>query len=535
MPRPAALDRSRSGALQGPVPRDPAPRLLVYAALFVTGAATLALELIASRLLTPYVGGGLTVWTAILSVTLLALAYGYHLGSRWSAVDARRRFVRIPVLAAAVLGLTAALYPVLLPQLAVGGALTGAFVGVTLVLAPALVLLSAMGPLGIALIRTGEGDSGAGEVFAVSTVGSVAGVFVAAFLLLPFMAPPATLVVLALALVAVALASARGLRETAGLALLLPGALGAAALAGATLAASPDAVALGPYRVAHVATERSPHATIVVADVTRPGREGIVRVYLEENQVQSALGRDLPGRPLLYAAITEAAIAATTPPGGRVLVLGLAGGVIASDLARAGYEVTAVDVNPAAGEVAERWFDLAPAVEIVVADARRYLERCERFYDAMLVDVFSGLEIPEHVVVQEAFDAAMSCLREGGALVVNAVVPPLDSRPTRRLLAAIAAASAGPVAVYEDAPGADGRRNRILLAGAPARQAPTLAIDDYPRDLFARESRRLAPELVTPADLADVAPLTDWSNDFALSIALATPAPSVFPVPAQWY
>lgn len=535
MPEAPALDPPRRRGLEGAVPRDPAPRLLVFAALFVTGAATLALELIASRLLTPYVGGGLTVWTAILSVTLLALAYGYHLGSRWSAADARRRFVRIPALAGAVLGLTAALYPLLLPQLAIGGALTGAFVGVTLVLAPALVLLSAMGPLGIALIRTGEGDSGAGEVFAVSTVGSVVGVFVAAFLLLPFMAPPATLAVLALALIAVSVASARGLRETAGLVLVLPGALGAAALAGASLVVAPETVALGPYRVAHVATERSPHATIVVADVTRPGSEGVVRVYLEENQVQSALGRDLPGRPLSYAAMTEAAVAATTPPGGRVLVLGLAGGVIASDLARAGFAVTAVDVNPAAGAVAERWFDLAPDVEVVVADARLFLEGCARGYDAMLVDVFSGLEIPEHLVVRETFAAAAGCLREGGALVVNAVVPPLDTRPTRRLLAAIAAATDGAVAVYEETPGAGGRRNRILLAGVPARNAPTLVIGDYPRDLFSRESRRLAPELVTPADLADVAPLTDWSNDFALSIALATPAPSVFPVPAQWY
>lgn len=513
----------------------PAPRAVVYAALFVTGAATLALELIASRLLTPYVGGGLTVWTAILSVTLLALAFGYHLGSRWSAHEPGRLFVRIPALAAGVLGLTAALYPFLLPQLAVGGALTGAFVGVILVLAPALVLLSAMGPLGIALIRSGEGDSGAGEVFAVSTVGSVAGVFLAAFALLPFMAPPATLGVLALALAAVSAASARALRAWPAVALVLPGALGAAALGTAALVGAPETIAVGQYRVAHVATERSPHATVVVAQVTQPGRAGSVRVYLEENQVQSALGEGVPGRPLAYAAIVEAAVAATAPARGRVLVLGLAGGTIASDLARAGLAVTAVDVNPAAAGIAARWFDLAPAVEVRVGDARRHLEGCARDYDAIVVDVFSGLEIPEHLVTREAFAAAAACLAPDGAMVVNAVVPPLDTRPTRRLVAAIAAATGGPVAVYEETPGADGRRNRILLAGPTARDAPALTIPDYPRDLFARETRRLVPRVLTPADLADVAPLTDWSNDFALSIALATPAPSVFPIPAQWY
>ncbi|WP_372426114.1 fused MFS/spermidine synthase [Salinarimonas chemoclinalis] len=510
-------------------------RLVVHAALLVTGAATLALELIASRLLTPYVGGGLVVWTAILSVTLLALALGYHVGSRWSAHAPARRFARIPALAAIVLGVTGALAPMLLPQLAVGGALTGAFVGVVLVLAPALVLLSAMGPLAIALLSTGAGDSGAGEVFAISTVGSVAGVFLAAFALLPHMAPPATLAVLAGALVAVALLAARALGELRAVAVLLPGAVAAIALAGAALLSAPDAVAFGAWRVTHVATERSAHATVIVADVTRPGRDGTVRLYLEENQVQSAAGRDLPGTPLVYAALSRALIAETVAPGGRVLVLGLAGGVIASDLVRAGFSVTAVDVNPAAADVARRWFDLAPEIDLRIADARLFLEDCAGAYDAIFVDAFSGLEIPEHLVTRETFAAASACLAPRGALVVNAVVPPLDTRPSRRLLAAIAAAMGGPVAVYEDVRGAAGRLNRVVLAGPAARTPPTLAIADWPSDLFARAPRRLVPELVTPADLAGTPPLTDWSNDFALAIARATPAPTVFPVPASWY
>ena len=139
------------------VPPAPAPRSVVYASLFVTGAATLALELIASRLLTPYVGGGLTVWTAILSVTLLALAFGYHVGSRWSAHDPRRLFVRIPALAAVVLGLTAALYPFLLGRnSARRGRASELFVGVTL-RAPLRWCCQRQGPARDSrLIRTGE-------------------------------------------------------------------------------------------------------------------------------------------------------------------------------------------------------------------------------------------------------------------------------------------------------------------------------------------------------------------------------------------
>ena len=50
--------------------------LLLYATLFVSGGAILALELLASRIMTPYFGVSLYIWTGILSITLVALALG---------------------------------------------------------------------------------------------------------------------------------------------------------------------------------------------------------------------------------------------------------------------------------------------------------------------------------------------------------------------------------------------------------------------------------------------------------------------------
>jgi hypothetical protein len=55
---------------------------LLYAIIFITGAAILALELLASRILTPYFGVSIFIWTGILSITLVALAAGYWAGGR---------------------------------------------------------------------------------------------------------------------------------------------------------------------------------------------------------------------------------------------------------------------------------------------------------------------------------------------------------------------------------------------------------------------------------------------------------------------
>jgi SAM-dependent methyltransferase len=244
----------------------------------------------------------------------------------------------------------------------------------------------------------------------------------------------------------------------------------------------------------------------------------------------------MPGHPIRYVAIARALIGELAPPGGRVLVLGLAGGVAASDLARAGHEVLAVEINPRAAAVARRWFDLAPGVEVEIADARRYLADCRARHDAIFVDLFSGLETPDHLVTREFFAAAAGCLAEGGVIVVNAVVPPLDTRPARRLVAALAAAAGAPVAIYHEQPDLPGRSNRILAVRPGGSGAfPALTLPHYPSRLFEREALTLHPDVVGPAGLAGAAPLTDASNDFALSLALTSRAPSGIPIPAGWH
>src|SRR3990172_4914213 len=58
--------------------------MLLQAIIFITGAAILALELLASRIMTPYFGVSLYIWTGILSITLVSLALGYWAGGRFA-------------------------------------------------------------------------------------------------------------------------------------------------------------------------------------------------------------------------------------------------------------------------------------------------------------------------------------------------------------------------------------------------------------------------------------------------------------------
>src|SRR5690606_4893487 len=205
-----------------PIPSVPEKRVdytsrlaaALYAIIFVTGGATLAMELLASRVMTPYFGVSLYIWTGILSITRVALALGYWAGGRLAAVlsaGARAErlftvFLLMPALAALALVGACLAYPHVFPLLAAADLVTGSFVACVLLLGVPLVTASAMNPLLIAIrmrARAAGGthaDAGAGRVFFVSTVGSVAGVLATAFWLIPRYSNFVSLTIVALVL-----------------------------------------------------------------------------------------------------------------------------------------------------------------------------------------------------------------------------------------------------------------------------------------------------------------------------------------------
>ena len=81
------------------------PRLKQYEALiFITGAVTLSLEVLASRIMTPYFGVSLYIWAGILSITLIFLALGYQLGGQISQRREKDSLTVIPAVRPAVGG-----------------------------------------------------------------------------------------------------------------------------------------------------------------------------------------------------------------------------------------------------------------------------------------------------------------------------------------------------------------------------------------------------------------------------------------------
>src|SRR6476620_3104414 len=213
-----------AAAHDAPATAAPPPRLgPLFALVFVGGAASLGTEIAAARLLAPDFGASTIIWANTIGVVLVALSAGYWLGGRAADRHPNQRSLRVTVLAAAVLLAVVPLVagPFLHAAVrALDDIDAGAFVGS---LAPVL-LLGAISPWAIRLAVTSVERAGevAGRLYAISTIGSLLGVFMSALVLIPLVGTQRTFIGFATALALAAAAS--GLPRRA---LLVPLALGA--------------------------------------------------------------------------------------------------------------------------------------------------------------------------------------------------------------------------------------------------------------------------------------------------------------------
>src|SRR5579863_9932539 len=189
--------------------RKPAGARLLILLVFVSGACSLAVELAASRLLAPYFGTSLFIWANLIGLILVYLTVGYYVGGRIAD-----RFPRAPVL----YGMTtvAAFLISLIPFISRPimhwsqssfatysiGVFYGSLVSVILLFALPMILLGCVSPFAIRLSIDQLGRSGrtAGQLYAISTAGSILGTFLPVLWLIPTIGTRLTFFVFALAL-----------------------------------------------------------------------------------------------------------------------------------------------------------------------------------------------------------------------------------------------------------------------------------------------------------------------------------------------
>jgi hypothetical protein len=166
--------------------------LLIGVAAFFQGFLSMGFQLVATRLLAPFFGSTLVVWSFVISTFLAAFSVGALLGGYFSQLAVQRLMGNLTALVA--IGLAGYFVTSTLGH-AILQSLDSRFDNVFLALGLScfclfffpVVCLSALLPIFTqALVDSGSGGGvSTGVVYGVSTLGNITGVMVTAFVLIP--------------------------------------------------------------------------------------------------------------------------------------------------------------------------------------------------------------------------------------------------------------------------------------------------------------------------------------------------------------
>ncbi len=162
----------------------------IFANAFLIGAVLMGFEMLGSRYLFPYFGGGIDTWAGLISTVLVALTIGYFAGGVFVN---RHPTPRVIVGACAF----AALYLALVPGAAdpmmegildrMGGGPAGILIAASALLLVPLSFLGTFSPVAVRLMLSSTAQTGriAGLVYGISTIGNIFGTLFTTFVLIP--------------------------------------------------------------------------------------------------------------------------------------------------------------------------------------------------------------------------------------------------------------------------------------------------------------------------------------------------------------
>lgn len=163
---------------------------VIYVIAFVSGGVLMGFEMLGSRYLFPYFGGGIGTWASLISIVLCALAIGYFAGSAVVDRSPSPRAIGAAILVAALwLALVPATADAIMQFIldhAGAGAAATLSASTALLLVP-LSLLGMFSPVAVSLLTKSANEAGrvAGRLYGVSTIGNVAGTLLTTFVLIP--------------------------------------------------------------------------------------------------------------------------------------------------------------------------------------------------------------------------------------------------------------------------------------------------------------------------------------------------------------
>ena len=392
----------------------------IFLIVFITGAIVLIIEVTATRILAPYFGNTLFSISSILGVILGALSLGYYIGGILADKYPKFYLFFLLIFIAGIFSLLIqVLREFLLPLI---GYILDIKIGpliVSLILffIPSLIL-GTISPFAIKLTTLELKEVGrvSGKIFFWSTLGSIAGSFLAGFFLIPHFGTSKIIVGSGILLCLIGFLGMIFLKDFRRLKFLFFPFIFVLFFSLLTFfLQNPPSIIFQKDGV---------YAQITIEETEIKGKKA--RVLRFHNHLEGAVfleSDDLPFEYTKYYVLYKI----VNPNAEKALFLGGGAYSLPRKILLEENKIKKVEVaeiEPSLFQLAKEYFRLPEDERLFnfISDGRRFLKETKEKYDLIFVDAYSSLySIPVHMTTKEFFSLARDKLSENGVILMNII------------------------------------------------------------------------------------------------------------------
>lgn len=379
----------------------------------------MVMELVGSRVVAPYFGNSLIVWTSLIGIVLGSLSAGYYFGGKIADKSQSMGTLSWLLFVAGILvGLTAFLKEPVLMQISKSFASelrAASFLAILILFGPASFILGIVSPYAAKLRMVSLEDSGKvmGNLYALSTLGSISGTFLAGFYLIPTFGNTTVLYSLAMSLLIISILSIGGPDKNHPGAIFL------------VLIFALINQGVGVFKIKVVDDVDSMYSRILVKQTLISGEDQLITMGTENSDAQSGLLLSKPDELFFGYTRAYALFDQINPKVRTALMVGGGGYTFPRHFLKHHPEarMDVVEIDPVMTELARKHFFLRddPRMRIYHQDARAFVSKSNEKYDAIFLDAFTSLTPPSHLTTQEFMTDLKNHLSDDGFLMINLI------------------------------------------------------------------------------------------------------------------
>ena len=391
--------------------------------VFLSGATVMILEIVGSRVLAPYVGTSTFVWTSIIGIILGSLSLGYWLGGKIADKNPNFKTLSEILFTGALLITLIALFKedvLQIIQANISSIRLNSFVSSIILFTLPSIVLGMVSPYAVRLKMKSISSSGrtVGNLYALSTMGSIVGTFLAGFYLLAIFGNTKILFFLTIVLLFMSVITfVKNFTKGKIVITIL--------VIGYAVFGNFQTLNLAIGEVVDIDTDYNRIWIYEGEDYYT--KEPVRNLKINSNNSSSMFLEDQKKNELVYPYTKFYRLAEHFYPNLKSgLMIGGAAYSYPKDFLTNFPEATldVVEIDPALTEIAKKYFNLEENDKLTVyhEDGRTFLNNSEKKYDVIFGDAFSGgYSIPYHLTTIEAVQKIHDNLTKNGVALINII------------------------------------------------------------------------------------------------------------------